>query len=88
MAKQRRTEKKLEVPLERRTTLRGAGREQPKEHSSGHRESMKSKKPGEGAQGQKKVEGKDIQEGWEPIKEIDKVLDHLEGRLDKVTAAI
>ncbi len=44
--------------------------------------------PGEGAQGQKKVEGKDIQEGWETIKEIDKVLDHLEGRLDKVTAAI
>jgi hypothetical protein len=45
-------------------------------------------RPGEGAQGQKKVEGKDIQEGWETIKEIDRVLDHLEGRLDKVTAAI
>jgi hypothetical protein len=45
---------------------------------------------GEGAQGQKKVEGKkkDIQEGWETIKEIDKVLDHLEGKLDRVTAAI
>ncbi len=29
-----------------------------------------------------------MQEGWETIKEIDKVLGHLEGRLDKVTAAI
>ncbi len=31
---------------------------------------------------------KDIQEGWETIKEIDRVLGHLEGRLDKVTAVI
>jgi hypothetical protein len=46
---------------------------------------QEGQRPGEGAQGQKKVEGKDIQEA---IKEIDKVLDHLEGRLDKVTAAI
>ncbi len=30
----------------------------------------------------------DIQEGWETIKEIDKVLDHLEGRLDRMTAVI
>jgi hypothetical protein len=45
-------------------------------------------RPGEGAQGQKKVDGKDIQEGWETIKEIDRVLDHLEGRLGKVTAVI
>ncbi len=49
---------------------------------------QEKQRPGEGAQGWKKVEGKDIQEGWETIKEIDKVLDHLEGRLDKVTAAI
>jgi hypothetical protein len=49
---------------------------------------QEEQRPGEGAQGQKKVEGKDIQEGWETIKEIDKVLDHLEGRLDRVTAAI
>ena len=33
-------------------------------------------------------QGKDLQEGWETIKEIDKVLGHLEGRLDKVTAVI
>jgi hypothetical protein len=43
---------------------------------------------GEGAQGQEKVEGKDIQEGWETIKEIDNVLDHLEGRLDRMSAVI
>ncbi len=43
---------------------------------------------GEGARGQEKVEGKDIQEDWETIKEIDKVLDHLEGRLDRMTAVI
>jgi hypothetical protein len=49
---------------------------------------QEKQRPGEGAQGQKKVEGKDIQEGWETIKEIDRVLDHLEGRLDKVTAVI
>jgi hypothetical protein len=49
---------------------------------------QEEQRPGEGALGQKKVEGKDIQEGWETIKEIDKVLDHLEGRLDRVTAAI
>jgi hypothetical protein len=44
--------------------------------------------PKEGAQGQRRVNGKDIQEGWETIKEIDRVLGHLEGRLDKVTAVI
>jgi hypothetical protein len=49
---------------------------------------QEEQRPGEGAQGQKKVEGKDIHEGWETIKEIDRVLDHLEGRLDKVTTAI
>jgi hypothetical protein len=43
---------------------------------------------GKGAQGQGEVEGKDIQESWETIKEIDKVLDHLEGRLDRMTAVI
>jgi hypothetical protein len=48
---------------------------------------QEEQRPREGAQGQKKVEGKDIQEGWETIQE-DKVLDHLEGRLDRVTAAI
>ncbi len=37
-------------------------------------------RPAEGAQGQRKVNGKDIQEGWETSKEIDRVLDHLEGR--------
>ena len=44
--------------------------------------------PEKGAQGQWKVDTKDLQEGWETIKEIDKVLGHLEGRLDKVTAVI
>jgi hypothetical protein len=45
-------------------------------------------RPEEGAQGRRKANGKDIQEGWETIKEIDRVLDHLEGRLGKVTAVI
>jgi hypothetical protein len=45
-------------------------------------------RPEEGAQGQWRVDTKDLQEGWETIKEIDKVLGHLEGRLDKVTAVI
>ena len=44
--------------------------------------------PEKGALGQWKVDTKDLQEGWETIKEIDKVLGHLEGRLDKVTAVI
>jgi hypothetical protein len=44
--------------------------------------------PEEGSQGQWRVDTKDLQEGWETIKEIDKVLGHLEGRLDKVTAVI
>jgi len=44
--------------------------------------------PEEGARGQWRVDTKDLQEGWETIKEIDKVLGHLEGRLDKVTAVI
>ena len=44
--------------------------------------------PEEGARGQWRVDTKDLQEGWETIKEIDKVLGHLEGRLVKVTAAI
>jgi hypothetical protein len=48
----------------------------------------REQRPEEGAQGQRKVDGKDIQEGWETIKEIDRVLGHLEGRLDKVTAVI
>jgi hypothetical protein len=45
-------------------------------------------RPEEGAQDQRKFNEKDIQEGWETIKEIDRVLGHLEGRLDKVTAVI
>ncbi len=40
--------------------------------------------PEEGARGQWRVDTKDLQEGWETIKEIDKVLGHLEGRLDKL----
>jgi hypothetical protein len=43
---------------------------------------------GRGAQGQGETKGKDIQEGWEAIKEIDKVLNHLEGRLDRMTSVI
>ncbi len=34
------------------------------------------------------AEVEDIQEGWEAIKKIDKVLGHLEGRLDRMTAVI
>jgi hypothetical protein len=45
---------------------------------------LEKERLGKGAQGQGEVEGKDIQEGWETIKEIDKVLDHLEGRLDRI----
>jgi hypothetical protein len=45
-------------------------------------------RPEGGAHGQRKVDGKDIQKGWETIKEIVRVLDHLEGRLGKVTAVI
>jgi hypothetical protein len=45
-------------------------------------------RPEEGAQGQRTIDGMDIQEGWETIKEVDRVLGHLEGRLDKVTAVI
>ncbi len=48
----------------------------------------KEQRPEEGAQGQRRVDGKDLQEGWETIKEIDRMLGHLEGRLDKVTAVI
>jgi hypothetical protein len=40
--------------------------------------------PGRGAQGPME----DIQGSWEARKEIDKVLDHLEGRLDRITAVI
>ncbi len=44
--------------------------------------------PGRGVQGQTEAEIEDVQDGWEAIKEIDKVLDHLEGRLDRMTAVI
>jgi hypothetical protein len=51
-------------------------------------QAMREQRPEEGAQDQRRIDGKDIQEGWETIKEIDRVLGHLEGRLDKVTAVI
>ncbi len=51
-------------------------------------QTKQEQRPEEGAQGQRRVNGKDLQEGWETIKEIDRVLGHLEGRLDKVTAVI
>ncbi len=51
-------------------------------------QTKQEQRPEEGAQGQRRVDGKDLQEGWETIKEIDRVLGHLEGRLDKVTAVI
>ncbi len=51
-------------------------------------QAMQEQRPKEGAQGQRRIDGKDIQEGWETIKEIDRVLGHLEERLDKVTAVI
>ncbi len=44
--------------------------------------------PGGSVRGQTEAEIEDIQDGWEAIKEIDKVLDHLEGRLDRMTAVI
>jgi hypothetical protein len=49
---------------------------------------MREQRPKEGTQGQRRVNEKDIQEGWETIKEIDRVLGHLEGKLDKVTTVI
>ena len=54
----------------------------------GQPQGRQDQRPEEGAQGQWRVDAKDLQEGWETIKEIDKVLGHLEGRLDKVTAVI
>ncbi len=51
-------------------------------------QAKQERRPEEGAQGQWRVDAKDLEEGWETIKEIDKVLGHLEGRLDKVTAVI
>ncbi len=45
-------------------------------------------RPEEGTQGQRRINERGIQEGWETIKEIDRVLGHLEWRLDKVTAVI
>jgi hypothetical protein len=51
-------------------------------------QAKQEQRPEKGAQGQWRVDAKDLQEGWETIKEIDKVLGHLEGRLDKVTAVI
>jgi hypothetical protein len=51
-------------------------------------QAMREQRPEEGSQGQRRIDQKDIQEGWETIKEIDRVLGHLEGRLDKVTAVI
>ncbi len=51
-------------------------------------QAKQERRPEEDAQSQKGVDGKDLQEGWETIKEIDRVLGHLEGRLDKVTAVI
>ena len=83
MVKQKRIEKRPEVPQERGTPQRRAGRAQPRRSS--HR---LSKNQDPRAQGQRRVDGKDLQEGWETIKEIDRVLGHLEGRLDKVTAVI
>ena len=68
----------------RKTSEEGGQRMAREEQSQGRQE----QRPEEGAQGQWKVDTKDLQEGWETIKEIDKVLGHLEGRLDKVTAVI
>jgi hypothetical protein len=51
-------------------------------------QTKQEQRPEEGAHGHRRVDGKDLQEGWETIKEIDRVLGHLEGRLDKVTAVI
>jgi hypothetical protein len=41
-------------------------------------QAKQEQRPEEGTQGQRRVDGKDIQEGWETIKEIDRVLGHLE----------
>ncbi len=44
-------------------------------------QARQEQRPEEGAQGEWRVDAKDLQEGWETIKEIDQVLGHLEGRL-------
>ncbi len=71
-----------------KNTSEGDGQRAAQRNQQQRPREQEKQSPGEGAQSQKKVEGKDIQEGWETIQEIDRVLDHLEGRLDKVTAAI
>ncbi len=43
-------------------------------------QAMREQRPEEGTQGLRRIDGKDIQEGWETIKEIDRVLGHLEER--------
>ena len=68
----------------RKTSEEGGQRMAREEQPQGKQEQG----PEKGALGQWKVGTKDLQEGWETIKEIDKVLGHLEGRLDKVTAVI
>ena len=77
--------KETESSTGTKNTSKGAGQNAvQKEQPQGRQ----NQRPEEGAQGQWRVDAKDLQEGWETIKEIDKVLGHLEGRLDKVTAVI
>ena len=77
--------KETESSTGTKNTSREAGQSVAQEEQPQGRQDQR---PEEGAQGQRRVDAKDLQEGWETIKEIDKVLGHLEGRLDKVTAVI
>ena len=77
--------KETESSTGTKNTSREAGQNAAQEEQPQGRQDQR---PEEGAQGQWRVDAKDLQEGWETIKEIDKVLGHLEGRLDKVTAVI
>ncbi len=77
--------KEIENPERTRKTPEEGGQNMAHEEQPQGRQDQR---PEEGARGQWRVDTKDLQEGWETIKEIDKVLGHLEGRLDKVTAVI
>ena len=77
--------KETESSTGTKDTSREAGQNTAQEEQPQGRQDQR---PEEGPQSQWRVDAKDLQEGWETIKEIDKVLGHLEGRLDKVTAVI
>jgi hypothetical protein len=61
-----------------KNTPRGSGQGTAREMQQQPLQEQTEVDPGRDAQGQME----DIKDGWEAMKETDKVLDHLEGRLD------